>query len=209
MAGRSFKVRALVRIAGVLVLGMVAAGAGMMLLGGSSSTGGPAQAGTSASGSAAAKALPAGGAVATGPVSGMPIPRFVSLKSDKVNVRRGPANDHDVQWVFTRASLPVEITAEWDNWRRIRDADGAEGWVFHSLLSGRRTALIAPWSKEEALPLYRRGDKTSAVVARLQPKVLATVKECDGSWCRIEGQGFDGWMEQEVLWGAYPNEHFD
>jgi SH3-like domain-containing protein len=159
--------------------------------------------------SAKAVPSPAGGALALGPVSGLPIPRFVSLKSDKVNVRRGPANDQDVAWVFSRAGLPVEITAEWDNWRRIRDQDGAEGWVFHSLLSGRRTALIEPWSKEATLPLRRNGSSDATVVAMLQPKVLASVSACDGSWCRIWGDGFDGWMQQDKLWGIYPGEQFD
>ena len=82
----------------------------------------------------------AAGEAPPGPASGLPVPRFVSLKSDRVNVRGGPTKDHDVAWVYTRAGMPVEITAEFENWRRIRDWEGAEGWVYHSLLSGRRTA---------------------------------------------------------------------
>ena len=74
--------------------------------------------------------------------SGLPVPRFVSLKSDHVNVRVGPTKDNDVSWIYTRSSLPVEITAEFENWRRIRDSEGSEGWVYHSLLSGRRTAVV-------------------------------------------------------------------
>src|SRR3972149_2901787 len=85
--------------------------------------------------------------------SGLPLPRFVSLKADKVNVRGGPSREHEVTWVFTRLGLPVEITAESENWRRIRDAEGAEGWVFHSLLSGRRTVLVSPAAKSVAFPL--------------------------------------------------------
>ena len=77
-------------------------------------------------------------AIATGSVSGLPVPRFVSLKSDRVNVRSGPNKDQDVRWVYTRAGMPVEVTAEFENWRRIRDWEGAEGWVYHSLLSGKR-----------------------------------------------------------------------
>ncbi len=89
------------------------------------------------------------------------MPRFVSLKSDKVNVRAGPTKDHDVTWVYTRSGLPVEITAEFENWRRIRDWEGAEGWVYHSLLSGRRTALVAPSrkAKDELLPLLRQAGR--------------------------------------------------
>jgi len=83
----------------------------------------------------------------TGSVSGLPVPRFVSLKSDKVNVRAGPAREQDVAWVYSRAALPVEVTAEFENWRKIRDWEGAEGWVYHSMLSGRRTALVSPQSR--------------------------------------------------------------
>ena len=87
--------------------------------------------------------------------------------ADKVNVRAGPTKDHDVAWVYTRSGLPVEITAEFENWRRVRDSEGAEGWVYHSLLSGRRTAVITMKTKDELAPLYDRGDQTGAVAARL------------------------------------------
>jgi SH3-like domain-containing protein len=141
-----------------------------------------------------------------GPKSGLPMPRFVSLKPDRVNVRGGPTRDHEVTFVYTRAGLPVEITAESDNWRRIRDWEGSEGWVYHSLLSGRRTAVVAPKDKKQLVSLYDKDDSNAVVIARLQVGVLAMVKRCTGSWCRIAGSGFDGWVAQEQLWGVYPNE---
>jgi SH3-like domain-containing protein len=144
--------------------------------------------------------------LATGPSSGLPIPRFVSLKPDKVNVRAGPTRNHDVSWQFTRSGLPVEITAESDNWRRIRDWEGSEGWVYHSLLSGRRTALVISKHKDELVPLFASADDDSRVAARLQPGVTASVRKCTGKWCHIVGAGFDGWIAQERLWGVYPNE---
>src|SRR5205823_5399495 len=122
-----------------------------------------------------------------GPKSGLPLPRFVSLKPDRVNVRGGPTRDHEVTFVFTRAGLPVEITAESDNWRRIRDWEGAEGWVYHSLLSGRRTAVVNPGQKGVLLELHEAPDAASTMVARLQGGVQALVKRCNGSWCRITG----------------------
>src|SRR5947209_18100519 len=146
---------------------------------------------------------------ATGPKSGLPLPRFVSLKPDRVNVRGGPTRDHEVTFVYTRAGLPVEITAESDNWRRIRDWEGSEGWVYHSLLSGRRTAVVNPKDKRELVSLHEQADDSSRISARLQPGVLALVKRCDGRWCRLAGPGFDGWALQEQLWGVYPNEKFD
>ena len=147
----------------------------------------------------------------TGTVTGLPIPRYVSLKTDQVNLREGPSKEHRTAWVFRRAGLPVEITAEFETWRRIRDAEGAEGWVLHSLLSGRRTALVVPWSKnrEELITLQERADDRAQVVAKLNPNVLANVKSCAGSWCRVTVGEIEGFMKQDRLWGVYPNERVD
>jgi SH3-like domain-containing protein len=140
----------------------------------------------------------------------LPVPRFVSLKSDHVNVRGGPNKDHDVAWVYTRPGLPVEITAEFENWRRIRDQDGTEGWVYHSLLSGKRTAYVDKSKRRtDPVPVYETSDVNSAVRAMLEPGVLGAVKRCDGRWCHFVGQGFDGWIEQQHLWGVYPNEKIE
>ncbi len=138
--------------------------------------------------------------------SGLPVPRFVSLKADRVAVRGGPDKDHDVVWIYTRLGWPVEITAEFEDWRRIRDSDGSEGWVYHSLLSGKRMAAVQLKSKTDLAPLYDKPDATSAVTARLQVGVLGAVKNCTGTWCQISGEGFDGWIEQSELWGVYPDE---
>ena len=139
----------------------------------------------------------------------LPVPRFVSLKSDRVNVRGGPTKDHEVAWVFTRAGLPVEITAEFETWRRIRDWEGSEGWVYHSLLSGRRAVVVVPKQKDDLVPLYASADVQSELAAKLQAGVVGSVKKCTGTWCRISGNGFDGWIEQERVWGVYPNEKVD
>lgn len=141
-----------------------------------------------------------------GKASGLPLPRYVSLKSDRVNLREGPSKDHRTAWVFQRAGLPVEVTAEAETWYRIRDSEGSEGWVLHSLLSGRRTALIAPWKKGDVLNLRANSDSSAEVVAMLQAGVIASVRKCDGAWCRITGEGFDGYIEQTSLWGVYPKE---
>jgi SH3-like domain-containing protein len=138
--------------------------------------------------------------------SGLPVPRYVSLKSDHVNVRAGPTKDNDVAWVYTRSGLPVEITAEFENWRRVRDSEGSEGWVYHSLLSGRRTAVVTMKNKDDLASLYDRPDRTSAIAARLQVGVVAQVKKCANGWCHVIGNGFDGWIQQERLWGVYAGE---
>src|ERR1700750_2734178 len=101
----------------------------------------------------AASAAFAGGGDTT---SGLPIPRFVSIKTDRVNVRGGPDKDHDVAWIYTRVGWPVEITAEFENWRRIRDSDGTEGWVYHSLLSGKRTGMVTAKNPDDLVPVYEK-----------------------------------------------------
>ena len=155
---------------------------------------------------ATAIAAPAGAEAAA---SGLPLPRFVSLKTDRVNVRGGPDKDHDVSFIYTRAGWPVEITAEFENWRRIRDSDGSEGWVYHSLLSGKRMAVVQLKSKTALAPLYAKPDAQSTVTAQLQVGVLGTVKHCNGTWCEITGDNFDGWIEQHSLWGVYPDEKIE
>jgi SH3-like domain-containing protein len=157
---------------------------------------------------AAASAVVARAEGASG-ASGLPLPRFVSLKVERVNVRAGPTKENDVNWVYTRLGLPVEIIAEYENWSRIRDWEGAEGWVYHSLLSGRRSAVVVPSLKDDMVPLYASADGESAVVARLQSGVLGQLKSCNSTWCEFNGKNFSGWIRQERLWGAYPNEKLD
>ena len=150
-----------------------------------------------------------------GPETNLPLPRYVSLKTDKVNMRAGPSKDHATRWVYEKAGLPVEIIAEFDNWRRIRDSDGEDGWVWHSLLSGRRTALVAPWQGEDGpLDLRARESEAATVVARLEPGVVVGVSACSGEWCRIVVPGpgrseIAGWLHQDRLWGVYPGERVD
>ena len=166
----------------------------------------------------AAPAAPAGPEAGLGPVSKLPVPRYVSLKTDRVNLREGPSKDHRTLWVFQRAGLPVEIVAEYETWRRIRDAEGTEGWVLHSLLSGRRTATVTPWTKGDAaapVALYGSAGGDGEVVARLQPGVIASVKACTAGWCRVvvalpaKGGDVDGYLKQDRLWGVYPGERVE
>ncbi len=154
----------------------------------------------------AARAARTGGDAAP---SGLPVPRFVSIKADRVNVRGGPDKNHDVAFIYTRVGWPVEITAEFENWRRIRDSDGSEGWVYHSLLSGKRMAVVQLKSKSGLAPLHAKPDAQSPVTAQLQVGVLGAVKACTGTWCRLVGERFDGWLEQNSLWGVYPGEKIE
>ncbi len=153
-----------------------------------------------------AAAAPAHAQQQEGPSSGLPVPRYVSLKADKVALRAGPGKTYAIRWIYQRSGLPVEITAEFENWRRIRDSDGTDGWVYHSLLSGRRTGVVNTRNKDDLIELREAADLESAVVAQLEPGVVAPVRECNARWCRISVQGYEGWLPQHRLWGVYPNE---
>lgn len=142
---------------------------------------------------------------ARGAVTNLPVPRFVSLKTNEGNVRRGPGLTHRVDWVFTRPGMPLRITAEYENWRRVEDRDGAGGWIHYALLSGVRTVLIAEDMAEfRALP-----DRSAEVVAQAEYGVVAKLLECDANWCRINAEGEKGWVEKAMLWGAEPGEVVD
>ncbi|WP_238364983.1 SH3 domain-containing protein [Mesobacterium pallidum] len=137
-----------------------------------------------------------------GPVTNLPLPRFVSMKAAEGNVRRGPSLSHRIDWVFVRRDMPLEITAEYGHWRRVRDRDGAGGWIHYSLLSGVRTVLI----EDQVIDLHVRPDEKAPVEARLEHGVIAKLGECDRDWCRLSSGGYRGWTRKTALWGVAPDE---
>jgi SH3-like domain-containing protein len=138
---------------------------------------------------------------------GARIPRYVSLKADNVSVRQGPGTEYPVAWVFKRTGLPVEIIEEAEVWRKVRAADGTEGWVHVSLLSGRRTALVKGGSAQADAATLRDDDREGArAVAQVEAGVLASIISCERGWCRVSVGNYRGHIEQSKLWGTYPNE---
>jgi SH3-like domain-containing protein len=137
-----------------------------------------------------------------GRTSGLPVPRFVSLDADPVNVRFGPGRQYPVNWVFAREGLPVMIVAEFDNWRKIRDHEGKEGWIHSSLLSSRRTFMVSGDIRE----LRRTASEDARVVLRAEPGVVGDLLNCQGEWCHVEIEGRRGWLQRPDLWGVLPDE---
>lgn len=135
--------------------------------------------------------------------AGLPVPRFVSLRSDRVNLRAGPGNQYPIEWVLTKKDMPVQIIAQFEHWRRIRDWDGTEGWVQERMVAGKRTVVVG---KGAVRPLYQRPDPEAAVTARAEPGVVAQLAECRGAWCRIETDDVSGWMRRTDIWGVFPDE---
>jgi len=130
------------------------------------------------------------------------VPRFVSLKSNEVNVRVGPGPNYPVEWVYLKAGFPVEVIAEFDTWRKIRDKDGTEGWVHQTMICGKRRALVQP----SEILLYAQADERSSPLIRLQQGVVLDLLKCPGEWCQIRSGDFKGWVKRNTLWGLYPKE---
>lgn len=164
--------------------------------------------------SSAAICVPSGTAAAQDTIrgpSGLPLPRFVSLKAGRVNLRIGPGRNYSVDWMYLKPGLPMEIIQEYDNWRRVRDSEGTEGWINQSLLSGKRTAITAPWQKGKSalIPMFADPADDARKVASIEPGVIVTIETCNGDWCEMRVGGHSGWINQALLWGAYPGERVD
>lgn len=152
------------------------------------------------------KAAEGGGLSSAIKRTGLPVPRFASLRSDDVNMRSGPGLRYPVVWLYKRKGMPVEITAEFDTWRRIKDIDGAEGWVHQATLSGKRTLLV---TGKMVQPIFRKKDPASPLRGQAEPGVQLRALRCEDQWCKVETDGVKGYMKRESLWGIYPQEKID
>lgn len=151
-------------------------------------------------------AVLAGDALAQKPEtgSGLPLPRYVSLRAKEVNMRTGPGVRYPVDWVYRRQNLPVEVISEFGTWRKVRDGQGAEGWIHQSLLSNRRTFTVTG----QVRTVRRRPDSNSPPAARAEPGVIGRLLQCpDGTgWCKVAVGGISGWLRRVEFWGVYPRE---
>lgn len=137
-----------------------------------------------------------------GPVTNLPLPRYVSLKGNEGNARRGPNLSHRIDWVFRHPGMPLRVIAEYGHWRRVEDQDGAGGWVHYALLSGVRTAIV----QKDMLELLAKPQDDGDVVARAENGAIVRLHECSKDWCRISGSGEKGWVHKADIWGVDPDE---
>lgn len=142
------------------------------------------------------------GGVTRGPVTNLPVPRYVSLKGSEGNARRGPSLSHRIDWVFRHAGMPLRVVAEFGHWRRVEDKDGAGGWVHYALLSGVRTALVT----QDMLELRTRPNPDADIVARAEAGAILRLNECEPDWCRVSGGGQRGWVPKTAIWGVDATE---
>lgn len=169
--------------------------------------------GTPTAGKASPPAKPAATAAPAKPVqdpnvgsfSGLPLPRFVSLRADAVNLRVGPGDQYPILWVYHRVGLPVEILREFDVWRLVIDSDGTKGWMHEATLMGRRDFVI---NGTNPVTLYRRPTTDSDARAQLMPGVVGAIERCDpgSAWCRVRANHITGWLQRSAFWGALPDE---
>jgi len=146
--------------------------------------------------------LPAAAAAQSRSGDALPLPRFVSLRAEEVNLRAGPGSRYPVEWVYQRRQMPVEIVAEFENWRKIRDWQGTEGWVHQSMVTGRRSFIVT--SREAAM--RSRPEPAAPLAAKLEATVIGSLIECNPQWCRGDAGGVRGWIARAEIWGAYPSE---
>ena len=137
-----------------------------------------------------------------GQVTNLPIPRYVSLKVNEANARRGPSLSHKIDWIYKRKNMPLEIYGEYENWRRVRDKKKKGRWVHYTLLSGIRYVLI----KDELLEMRLLPSNEAQVIAKLPQHNIATLNKCNLDWCKIVDDGYRGWVLKSGIWGVYKNE---
>ncbi len=145
---------------------------------------------------------PVSGQIGRGAVTNLPLPRYVTLKTGEGNARRGPSLTHRIDWVFTRAGMPLKITAEHEHWRRIEDSEGVGGWVHYALLSGTRSVQIT----QDMAEFRAKPDDSAPVVMQAEIGVIARLLECTADWCRISVDGTRGWLRKTAMWGVEPGE---
>jgi len=133
----------------------------------------------------------------------VPLPRFAALHADKVNLRTGPGDRYPIEWVYLRKDWPVEILAQFDHWRRVRDWEGTEGWVHEKMITSRREVIVTGGVRA----VRQSPDHNAGLVARAEPGVMARLAECRGEWCRVEAGETTGWVQRSDIWGVYPNEN--
>lgn len=152
-----------------------------------------------------------------GSSTGLPIPRFVVLKSQEVNLRKGPNVKYPIVWTYQRKGYPMEVIAEFENWRKLRDRDGSEGWVHENLITGIRNAVVTDLNYKTKLPytnrtdevvVFRYPDESSYPMFRAELGAILKVKKCEAEWCMVKTELGNGWINKINLWGVYKDEVF-
>ena len=127
------------------------------------------------------------------------VPYWASLKANEVYMRVGPGEDYRINWIYHRQHLPVKVLRIMQNWRLVRDPEGAQGWIMVNMLTTGHDgyAIRAPLT-----PMHEAPDDGARLLWRLEPGVLGKVGDCSAGWCRFTVNGRIGYVRQDALWGA-------
>ncbi|MES2607242.1 MAG: SH3 domain-containing protein [Pseudomonadota bacterium] len=146
------------------------------------------------------------------PTTQLTLPRFATLRATKANLHVGPGPNYPISWLLLRPGMPVEIIAEFDTWRQVRDWQGTEGWIHKSLLKGKRSF----WTLGKTQELKDKPDEKAKTIAFVEATVIGVLHECQAKWCRVEiksaGEAnknkiYKGWLPRQSIWGTYPHEN--
>lgn len=138
----------------------------------------------------------------SGRVTGLPIPRFVSLKRENTNMRAGPGQSYGIKWQYHKKGLPVEVINEYAHWRKVSDIDGSQGWIHYALLSGKRMLVTIAGNHL----LYAKNNTHAQIIAKISSGVILTPQKCTLKWCFVTYKDLEGWMQKDILYGVYPEE---
>ncbi len=134
----------------------------------------------------------------------LPLPRFASIKSNEVNARKGPGVSYPIEWVYIKKGEPIEIIAEFEQWRKVQDINKNGGWIHSSVLSGRRSCIN---NSSQPISMHYRASQESVVIAKILPNVRCSIKKCNKLWCKLICQNYTGWVSRKYsLWGIYEHE---
>ncbi len=135
----------------------------------------------------------------------LPLPRFVSLKASRANVRRGPSRRHRVDWELLKVGIPLEIVAEFGLWRQIRTWGEVSGWIYFSVLTGTRTAVVT----SESTAMRSSPDDQAPTIARVHRDSIGRIERCNPNWCKLQVEKYSGWIDKKAIWGIKPGELID
>lgn len=154
-----------------------------------------------------------------GKETGLPIPRFVVLKFNESNLRSGPSSKHKISWVYKKKNYPLEVIAEFEHWRKVRDIDGVEGWLNENQITGKHSGIIIKTNmyqeknryklKNNEGIIFRNPSEISYPIAKIEIGSVVKILHCRESWCQIiTDTKLKGWYQKENLWGVYKHEIF-
>ena len=141
-----------------------------------------------------------------GPVTNLDMPRFVSLKSNDVNLRVGPSVNYPIELKYTQNNLPVEIIDEFDVWRKIKDSENNIGWLHKSLIKGERYILTG-YKNEKEINLYNRPN--GKIIGVIKKNNILDLKMCIINWCKVSQNKIKGWLLKKNIWGVHDFEIYN